>query len=89
MASYNIRWKTSAVKELKKVNKHSIPDILQALENLSQDPYPTGSRKLRGAEFTYRLRVHQYMIIYTIHKTVLVIEIIRIRHRKDVYQKRG
>jgi mRNA interferase RelE/StbE len=87
MASYKIEWKSSAAKELRKLDKGVIFRIIKAVDELSKNPIPSGSRKLRGAEFTYRIRTGNYRIIYSIHSNKLIIEIIRIGHRRDVYRK--
>ena len=89
MDSFKIEWKQSAIKELKKLNKSAIQNIIEAVEKLSSNPHPTGSRKLRAAEYTYRLRIGQYRVIYSIHSEILVIEIIRVGHRKNIYKNKG
>ncbi len=86
MALFNIEWKKSAVKELKKLDKSTIKRIISAVENLSKEPNPKGCKKLKGTEFTYRLRVGSYRIIYSIQTAKLIIEIIKVRHRKEVYK---
>ena len=87
MASYKIEWKKSASKELRNLNKPIIPRILEAVENLAVDPFPHGVRKLIGSKHTYRIRVGEYRIIYAVFESVLIIEIIRIRHRRKAYKK--
>jgi mRNA interferase RelE/StbE len=87
MASYKIEWKRPATKELKKLPKETISRILKAIEGLSDEPYPSGVRKLVGSEYTYRLRVGNYRIVYSVIASKSVIEIIRVRHRKDVYKQ--
>jgi mRNA interferase RelE/StbE len=87
MASYTIEWKRSAVKELRVLPKDAVEKILKAVEQLSVNPYPVGVRKLVGAEHTYRIREGDYRIIYTIITSSLIIEVIRVGHRKDVYDR--
>ena len=87
MASYKIEWKHSAVKELKKLPKDAVVRILKAVEQLPANPYPQGVRKLIGSEHSYRLREGSYRIIYTVSSAALIIEIIRVGHRKDVYNR--
>jgi mRNA interferase RelE/StbE len=87
MALFSIHWKSSAVKELKKLSKDTISRIIKAVEKLSETPYPDGVRKLVGSEHTYRIRVGDYRVIYTILHANLVIEIVRVGHRKDIYNK--
>lgn len=86
MASYNIEWKSSAAKELKKLPKPIIARIVQAVEALASEPRPDGVRKLTDTENTYRIRVGEYRIVYNIFDRRLVITIIRVRDRKDAYR---
>jgi len=88
MASYKIVWKLSAKKELRKLSKTMIPRILKTVENLSIQPHPHGCKKLKGAQFIYRIRTGNYRIVYSVENTILLIEIIRVKHRKDVYEKK-
>ncbi len=87
MALYNIRWKPSATKELRRLPKDSIARILRAVEQLATNPFPATVRKLTGAERSYRIREGDYRIIYTVEADELMIEIVRVGHRKDVYRK--
>jgi mRNA interferase RelE/StbE len=59
---------------------------LDEIRSLATNPFPEGSRKLVGGEFTYRIRVGDYRVTYQIYRQREVIEIDRIRHRKDVYR---
>ena len=86
MTSFEIRWKTSAKKELKKLEPSVIEKIITAVEKLLETPYPQGVRKIQGAEHTYRIRIGDYRVIYSIYANVLLIEIIKIGHRKEVYR---
>ena len=87
MASYKIEWKRSAVKELRDLPKNAIERILKVVGQLGANPYPAGVRKLVGSEHTYRIRQGDYRVIYTITASSLIIEIIRIGHRKDIYDR--
>jgi mRNA interferase RelE/StbE len=77
MDSYSIEWKHSAIQELKKLPREVVGRILKAVEQLATEPYPSGVRKLVGAEHTYRIRVGDYRIIYSVMASALIIEIIR------------
>ena len=88
MVSYKVEWKQSAIKELRSLDKPNIQRIIKAVKNLSKNPHPTGSKKLRAAEYTYRLRIGQYRVIYSIHSEILFIEIIRVGHRKNIYKNK-
>lgn len=88
MDSYKIEWKSSAIKELKKLDKRAISRIIKSIEELKESPFPSGCKKLQGSYNTYRYRIGQYRIIYSIYANKLIIEIIRIGHRRDVYKKK-
>jgi mRNA interferase RelE/StbE len=87
MDSYSIEWKRSATQELKRLPRAAVGRILKAVEQLSTEPYPSGVRKLVGSEHTYRIRVGDYRIIYSVMASALLIEIIRVGHRRDVYNR--
>jgi len=86
MASYSIEWKASAAKELRKLPKQVIARIIPAVEALATTPRPDGVRKLTGSENTYRIRVGEHRVVYNIFDRRLVIEVIRVRDRKEAYK---
>ncbi len=86
MDSYQIEWKRSAVKELRKLPLPMISRIMAAVDNLSSNPYPQGVRKLVSTENSYRIRIGDYRVLYNIVENKLIVEIIRVGHRKDVYK---
>lgn len=86
MASYSIEWKSSASREVRKLPKPIIKEVLSAVESLADDPRPVGVRKLTASKDTYRIRLGNYRIIYNVFDKRLVIEIIRVRDRKESYK---
>jgi mRNA interferase RelE/StbE len=87
MDLYRIEWKPSAVQELKNLPRQIVGRIVNAVEQISTEPYPTGVRKLVGSEHSYRIRVGDYRIIYSVMASALIIEIIRVGHRRNVYRR--
>jgi len=87
MGLYEIRWKESAKKELKSLDKNIIKRLLKNVALLSDNPRPVTCKKLQGADGLYRIRIADYRIVYSIHDTVLLIEIIRVGHRSKIYQR--
>ena len=87
MNLFTIEWKRSALKELKRLPTDAVVRILAAVEGLRSDPFPAGSRKLAGAEDTHRIREGSYRVVYSVIASRLVIEVIRVGHRRDVYRK--
>ena len=86
MGSFDIEWKRSALKDLKKIDRNQITRILESVESLVSDPFPPNSRRLKGAENTYRLRVGNYRVIYQVETWRARIVIYYVRHRKDAYR---
>jgi len=74
-------------KDLKRVSKSEVPRIIKAVEALSDTPRPSGSTKLSGSESTYRIRIGNYQVIYGIDDDTILVEVVKVGHRKDVYKK--
>ena len=87
MVSYNIEWKHSAARELRKLPREAVLRILQAVEQLATEPYPSGVRKLVGSEYPYRIRVGDYRVVYNVVSSTLIIQIIRVGHCRDIYNR--
>jgi mRNA interferase RelE/StbE len=86
VARYNVLIKPSALKEIESLPlKRNRQRILGRIERLSEDPRPPGSRKLSGQE-AYRLRQGRYRVLYTIADRELIVEVVRVGDRKDVYR---
>lgn len=86
MNSYQILWKKSAVKELQKLPPDIARSIFSIISGLSDEPRPHNTKKLISLDNHYRMRVGDYRVVYRVEDEILVIEIIRIGHRKDVYR---
>ncbi|MBE2180221.1 MAG: type II toxin-antitoxin system RelE/ParE family toxin [Chthoniobacterales bacterium] len=86
MASYRIEFTRSAEKDLRKIDRSRVAAILRKVEQLELNPRPDGSKKLAGADRTYRIRIGDYRVVYEIEDDVLVVLVIRVGHRKDVYR---
>ncbi|TKJ41371.1 type II toxin-antitoxin system mRNA interferase toxin, RelE/StbE family [candidate division TA06 bacterium B3_TA06] len=87
MASYNIRWKHSAEKDLRSIDPQHIPPIIEAVESLGDNPFPPHHRKLRGAERIYRIRIKDYRVIYQVDDKAKVVIVYHIRHRSQAYRQ--
>ena len=86
MACYQIDWRSSARRELRDLPPRVIARIVDVVAGLRDDPRPTGCRKLRGSERTFRIRIGQYRVVYEVQDDRLIVLIIRVRHRRDVYR---
>lgn len=76
----------AAQKSLDKIPRNFRRRILDALEELVDDPRPSGCVKLLGEDNLWRIRVGDYRIVYTIDDKKLMVLVVRVAHRKDVYR---
>ena len=83
--AFRIEWKKSTRKDLRKLPNATVDRVIEAVESLAENPFPHGVEKLSGSEHAYRIRVGDYRIVYEIIGSTLV-EVQRVRHRKDVYR---
>ena len=86
MAAYSIEIGRSAEKQYKKLPRSDQKRLARAMLALARDPYPKGSRKLSGYSDVYRIRVGRYRILYSVSASQLIVLIVKIGHRKDVYR---
>ena len=87
MANYKIEITSTAEKSLKKIPKKDIVKVVEAIQILGISPFPSGCRKLKGEEDVYRVRQGSYRIIYEIIDTKLIVLVLKVGHRKDIYKK--
>ena len=85
MASFKIIFKQSVAKDLRRIPKKEVARILSRIESLSVEPRPPGAEKLSGQE-KYRIRQGAYRVLYEIVDKELIVVIVKIGHRRDVYR---
>ena len=85
MAEYEVYFRESVWKDLRKIPKKDLRNILQRIKGLSENPRPFGCEKLTGQD-RYRLRQGKYRIVYSIQDYGLTVWIVTVGHRKDVYR---
>lgn len=83
--AYTITLKKKAIKALTKINEPYYSAIKTAIYNLAENPRPNGYKKLKGRD-GYRIRVGTYRIIYDIFDTTLVVDVVNIGSRGDIYE---
>jgi len=85
MASYEIVLKTSVAKDLRRIPNADVRRILDRIKALAENPRPPGCVKLSAQE-RYRVRQGDYRIVYEIRDAELIVQIVKIAHRKEVYE---
>jgi mRNA interferase RelE/StbE len=83
---YEIIIKPAAEKSLDRIPKPNRSRIADALEKLRNNPRPPGVLKMSGAENLWRIRIGDYRVVYEIHDDRLIVLVLRVAHRKDVYR---
>jgi len=84
MGRYKVEVKRSAVKEIAALPDKGIRAVLDRIFSLADNPRPYDCQKLSGRE-QYRIRHGNYRILYNIEDDVLIVYIVKVGHRKDVY----
>lgn len=85
MARFELQVRPSVAKDLKVIPRQTVLRILDRIEALREDPRPVGCEKLSGLE-RYRIRQGNYRILYSVFDDEIVVEIVKVGHRKDVYR---
>lgn len=85
MAKFEISFKRSVTKDLRSIPKHAVISVLERIQRLSDDPRGEGCVKLSGYEL-YRVRLGKYRIVYEIRDTELVVVVIKVSHRSNIYR---
>ncbi len=85
MSRYRVEVRPAAIRALRKLDPGLRPRIEGAIALLAEDPRPPASRPLKGRP-GYRVRVGDYRIIYTVRDDVLLIVVVTLGHRRDVYR---
>lgn len=81
---YNILLSRTAQKQLDKLPGNIADSIIQTIKGLAHNPRPAGCKKLKGRK-GYRVRKGDYRIIYDIYDKELVIDVITLGHRREIY----
>jgi mRNA interferase RelE/StbE len=86
--SYKIAIVKKALKELEALPVNTNKQIVAAIDELKEEPRPPGCKKLKGeSEYLWRIRVGNYCVLYFIEDTIKIVEVRKIGHRKDIYDR--
>ena len=87
MAGYKLVIKRSAAKEIESIGqKKTRKRIVQRIQELAEDPRPRGCEKLSGKHSRYRIRQGSFRILYEIKDDVLILYVVKVADRRDVYK---
>ncbi|TXT39351.1 MAG: RelE/StbE family addiction module toxin [Planctomycetota bacterium] len=83
---YRIDFKPSAAKSFAKLPTDLQKRIVRAVELLADNPRPHGVVKMEGDDNLWRIRVGDFRVVYEIHDSVLLVMVMRVGHRREVYR---
>lgn len=84
--TYDVEVTTAAARQIKKLPRPARDRVLDAIDDLADDPRPHGSKKLAGRP-AWRIRIGDYRVIYEIADEQLLITVVRTAHRREVYDR--
>jgi mRNA interferase RelE/StbE len=83
---YRVRISPDADKQLARLDGPVRARVVQRIDQLAENPRPSGCKKLKGDDDLWRVRVGDYRIVFSIHNDLLLVLVIRIAHRREVYR---
>jgi len=86
---YQVKVAEKAAKFIRKQDKRIQRQIINNIRALAQNPRLQGCKKLQGYKELYRIRSGNYRIVYTIREKMLLVFVVRVAHRKDIYRHLG
>jgi mRNA interferase RelE/StbE len=86
MKRFRIEVSATAEKQLRRTPRRDQARIIRAILRLAEEPYPIGCRKLSTYDDVFRIRVGTYRVIYEVRRKQIVVVVLKVGHRKDVYR---
>jgi mRNA interferase RelE/StbE len=86
MGKYRVVFRKSVAQDLRSIPNRDLRKILTTIETLSEEPRPSGVEKLSGQD-RYRIRQGNYRIIYEINDKEVIVVVVKVEHRKEVYRR--
>ncbi|MDA8372006.1 MAG: type II toxin-antitoxin system RelE/ParE family toxin [Nocardiopsaceae bacterium] len=85
--SWSVEFRPAAARSLRKLSRDALVRIRKSLDELAQDPRPSGAKRLVGGNGLLRIRVGDYRVVHEVHDHVLVIVVVALGHRREIYRR--
>ncbi len=85
--SYRVELTAAAARQVRKLPRLPRDRVLDAIEDLGDDPRPHGAKKLVGEQTAWRIRIGDYRVIYDVFDSELTVTVVRAAHRREVYER--
>ena len=86
--TYQVQVAPAAVRQLRKLDGMALRRVQAAIELLAEEPRPSGAKELVGGDGEWRVRTGDYRIVYEINDGVLLVLVVAVGHRREIYQRR-
>ncbi len=86
--TYRVEVAPAAVRQLRKPDAAARRRVRAAIELLADHPQPSGAKKLVGGDGEWRVRTGDHRIVYEVHDDVLLVLVVTVGHRRDIYRRR-
>ena len=86
--TYRVEVAPAALRRLRKLDPPARRRVQAAIELLADQPRPSGAKKLGGGEGEWRVRTGDYRIVYEVHDNVLLVLVVAVGHRREIYERR-
>jgi len=83
---YEVYLERAAERDVKRLSASVFQRIISHIRALSEDPRPSGCRKITGSKSDWRIRIGEYRVIYEIDEKKKVVRVFRVSHRREVYR---
>jgi mRNA interferase RelE/StbE len=83
---YSIQFKPAAFRQLEKLPRATQKRVAEKIETLRDDPFPVGCKKLSGLPDASRVRIGDYRIVYQVQRSILLILVLAVGHRRELYR---
>ena len=84
--AYTIQFKPLGLRQLEKLSREAQRRLSARIEALRDDPFPVGCKKMAAIPDAWRIRAGDYRVVYQVHRGILLVLVLTVRHRKDVYR---
>ncbi len=86
--TYRIEVAPAALRQLRKLDPPARRRVQAAVELLAEEPRPPGARQLVGGDGEWRVRTGDYRVVYEVHDQVLLVLVVAVGHRREIYRRR-
>jgi mRNA interferase RelE/StbE len=88
MEKYKLVFRKSVARDLRRIPNRDLKRILSTIDSLAAEPRPAGCEKLSGQERRFRVRQGDYRVIYEIKDDEVVVVVVKVGHRRDIYRRK-